>query len=88
MLPEMREETMDLKKERLERPLLTEERIAEIEIILREAAYGKKSIRGSYYNGEKLVNFRAQRVVLLPSGFIGLDGITIHYSQIADAESW
>ncbi|NLK01056.1 MAG: YolD-like family protein [Clostridia bacterium] len=85
MLPEMRDEAVELKREKHEKPLLTEERVMEIEIMLREAAHGRQSIKVCYHDGERLVDFHAQRVTLFPSsGLVGLDDRVIHYSQITD----
>jgi len=85
MIPGMRASAVKSRKKKRERPLLPDERIAEIEMMLREAAYGKKSITVTYHDGEKLVKITAERIVFLQHEMVGLDETVIHYSQITDA---
>ncbi|HBT20189.1 MAG TPA: hypothetical protein DEA47_02290 [Peptococcaceae bacterium] len=66
-------------------PFLPDERIAEIETVLREAASAQRPVEVTYFNGEKRVKVLAKKVSFPGNGVVQLDAVRVHYTMITDA---
>jgi len=87
VVPELRQDILRTKRkaEAEDPPLLPDERIAEIEVVLREAASASRPVVVTYFNGEKRVKTLAEKVSFPGRGMVQLDGIRVHYTMITDA---
>ena len=87
VVPELRQGIIRTRREAEaeDPPLLPDERIAEIEAVLREAASAPRPVEVTYFNGKKRVKALAKRVSFPGGGMVQLDDVRVHYTMITDA---